>query len=45
MTYLLERIKDSRDFPKGIRYWCDQPCKGWRIIAKCDDSGRITYLR
>ena len=34
MTYLLERIKDSRDWPKGIRIWASHPCKGWRVIQK-----------
>ena len=32
--YLLERIKDSCDWPKGIRIWAEQPCAGWRIIEK-----------
>lgn len=30
--YLLERIKDSREWPKGIRIWAHAPCKGWRVI-------------
>lgn len=34
MIYLLERIRDCRDWKKGMRIWAHQPCKGWRIIAK-----------
>lgn len=34
MVYLLERIRDSRDWPKGIRIWADMPCPGWRVIEK-----------
>lgn len=34
MLYLLERIKGSRDWPKGSRIWAHQPCTGWRIIKK-----------
>ena len=34
MIYLLERIRNGRDWEKGMRIWADQPCKGWRIIAK-----------
>ena len=45
MMYLLERIKDSYDWPKGIRIWSDFRCPGWRVIAKCDKNGRITYLK
>lgn len=32
--YLLERIRDSRDWPKGCRIWADMPCTGWRVIKK-----------
>lgn len=32
--YLLERIKDSHDWPKGCRIWAEHPCSGWRIIKK-----------
>lgn len=32
MMYLLERIKDSYDWPKGARIWAEHPCKGWRIV-------------
>ena len=32
--YLLERIKGSYDWPKGIRIWAHQPCKGWRVVKK-----------
>lgn len=31
--YLLERIKDSYDWPKGTRIWTDQPCAGWRVVG------------
>lgn len=36
--YLLERIKDSREWPKGCTIWADMPCAGWRVIKKimCD---------
>lgn len=34
MIYLLERIRDGRDWKKGTQIWADMPCKGWRIIAK-----------
>lgn len=34
MLYLLERIKDSPDWPKGCRIWAYQPCIGWRVIKK-----------
>lgn len=32
--YLLERIRDSYDWPKGIRIWAYMPCAGWRIVEK-----------
>ena len=32
--YLLEKIKDSRDWPAGTRIWATQPCVGWRIVGK-----------
>lgn len=32
--YLLERIRDSIDWPAGCRIWADAPCSGWRIITK-----------
>ncbi len=32
--YLLERIRDSYDWPKGIHIWADMPCTGWRIVKK-----------
>lgn len=34
MIYLLERIRNGRDWKKGDRIWANQPCKGWRIIKK-----------
>lgn len=30
--YLLERIKDGNDWPKGIRIWAKHRCKGWRVV-------------
>lgn len=32
--YLLERIRDSIDWGKGMRIWADSPCAGWRVIRK-----------
>lgn len=32
--YLLERIKDGRDWSKGTKIWATHPCKGWRVIEK-----------
>lgn len=32
--YLLERIKESADWPKGCRIYAHSPCKGWRIVKK-----------
>lgn len=32
--YLLERIRDSIDWKKGMRIWADSPCTGWRVIRK-----------
>lgn len=32
--YLLERIRDSLDWPKGSKIWTDAPCTGWRVIEK-----------
>lgn len=32
--YLLERIKESRDWPAGARIWATAPCAGWRIVSK-----------
>ena len=36
--YLLERIKDSADWEKGMKIYAEHPCKGWRVIAevKCE---------
>ena len=34
MMYLLERIKDGRDWHKGDCIWATHPCKGWRVIKK-----------
>ena len=32
--YLLERIKDGRDWKKGDRIWADSPCTGWRVMKR-----------
>ena len=34
--YLLERIRDGRDWTEGYRIWADRPCVGWRVIAKME---------
>ena len=34
--YLIERIRDSRDWPKDCRIWADKPCNGWRVIKKME---------
>ena len=33
-VYKLQRIRDSRDWPKGCIIWADAPCTGWRVIGK-----------
>lgn len=33
-VYLLERIRDCRDWRKGTQIWADMPCTGWRVIKK-----------
>ena len=33
-VYKLQRIRDSRDWPKGCIIWADEPCAGWRVIEK-----------
>lgn len=35
-VYLLERIRDGRNWPKGIRIWADMPCTGWRVVKKME---------
>lgn len=32
--YLVKRIRDSKQWPKGCCIWVDDPCPGWRVIAK-----------
>ena len=32
--YLIKRIKDSEQWPKGITIWAYGPCRGWRTIKK-----------
>ena len=34
--YKLQRIRDSRDWPKGCIIWADMPCPGWRVIEKME---------
>lgn len=34
--YLLERINESRDWPKGSLIWAFSPCPGWRVIKKVE---------
>ena len=33
-VYLIQKIKDGSDWPKGCTIWADQPCKGWRVLRK-----------
>lgn len=33
-VYLLERIRDGRDWKKGERIWAHSRCTGWRVIEK-----------
>lgn len=35
-VYKLQRIRDSRDWPKGTIIWADAPCVGWRVIEKME---------
>ena len=35
-VYKLQRIRDSRDWPKGTFIWADAPCVGWRVIGKME---------
>ena len=34
--YLLERIKDSYDWPKGSRIWAKHRCTGWRVVGRME---------
>ena len=34
--YLLERIRDSHDWPRGCQIWAEDPCAGWRVIQKME---------
>ena len=34
--YLLERIRDSHDWPKGSRVWAEHRCTGWRVVEKME---------
>ena len=34
--YLLERIKDGTDWPKGIQIWAEHRCTGWRVVQKME---------
>lgn len=35
-VYLIERVKDSIDWPKGIQIWSTRPCPGWKIVHKME---------
>lgn len=34
--YLLERIRDSPDWPKGTRIWAEHRCTGWRVVDRME---------
>ena len=34
--YLLERIRDSLDWPKGARIWAKHRCTGWRVVDRIE---------
>ncbi len=34
--YLLERIRDGTDYPKGIQIWAEHPCTGWKVIDRIE---------
>lgn len=31
--YHLERVRDGRDWKKGMRIWATHRCKGWKVIS------------
>lgn len=33
VIYVLERIKESRDWPKGARIYAEHKCRGWRTVG------------
>lgn len=34
--YLLERIRDGTDYPKGTRIWAEHRCTGWRVVDRIE---------
>ena len=34
--YLLERIRDGNDWPKGTRIWAEHRCTGWRVVDRIE---------
>lgn len=34
--YLLEKIRDGTDYPKGIQIWAEHRCTGWRVIDRME---------
>lgn len=34
--YLLEKIRDGIDYPKGIQIWAEHRCAGWRVVGKIE---------
>lgn len=32
--YLLMKIKDGRDYKKGMTIWAHAPCTGWRTLKR-----------
>ena len=43
--YVLERIKDSPQWPAGTVIHAHERCKGWRVIKKYWDGHRGDSLR
>lgn len=43
--YVLERIKDSPQWPAGTVIHAHERCKGWRVIKKYWDGHRGDGLR
>lgn len=34
--YLLEKIRDGTDYPKGIQIWAEHKCTGWRVVDRIE---------
>ena len=34
--YLLEKIRDGTDYPKGIQIWAEHRCTGWRVVDRIE---------